>query len=368
MTRRNFFVCHNVESPFSHNKVNRKAITHIRKLALCLTALVATVLTSSCDSFIYEDEGDCDPYYKVRFVYDMNLKFADAFPQEVNSVTLYVADATTGAVVWSKHESGQALRSADYVMDVDVPPGNYTLLVWAGDGHRTHFAIPEAQTHKALTCTMLRDHANDGSAYIDHPLDRLYHGKLEAQEFPASQGVHTYTVPLVKNTNTVTVLLQHVSGEPVDPELFDFTISDVNGLMDWDNSLMPDEEITYRAHTVSSGTASFDPDPDGSRAPVVEFSAALAEHTVARLMDDHSNSCRLTITNRQTGQTVLSIPLIKYVLLVRDMYNRPMDSQEYLDRQDQYSLTFFLDSGNRWVQSHIYINSWKIVLRNYPEL
>lgn len=368
MTRRNFFVCHIANSPTTcFNKVLTKTLHNIRNLALCLTALTATVLTSSCDSFIYEDEGDCDPYYKVRFVYDMNLKFADAFPQEVNSVTLYVADAATGAIVWSKHESGEALRSANYVMDVDVAPGNYTLIAWAGDGHRTHFAIPEVQSHKGLTCALQREHDAAG-AYVDHTLDRLYHGKLEAQDFPSTQGVHTYTVPLVKDTNTVTVLLQHISGEPVDPEMFDFSITDANGMMDWDNSLMPDELITYRAHDVFSGTAAFDPNPTENRAPTVEFSAALAEHTVARLMADHSNDCRLNINNRQTGENVLSIPLIKYVLLVRDRYDRPMDNQEYLDRQDRYSLTFFLDEGNRWVNTHVYINSWKIVLQHHPEL
>ena len=56
---------------------------------------------------IYDDEGDCDPHYKVKFRYDMNMKFADAFSNEVNAVTLYVVDESTGRIVWQKRESGE---------------------------------------------------------------------------------------------------------------------------------------------------------------------------------------------------------------------------------------------------------------------
>ena len=44
-------------------------------------------------------------------------------------------------------------------------------------------------------------------------------------------------------------------------------------------------------------------------------------------------------------------------------YNRRMDDQEYLDRQDEYNMVFFLDEGDRWMDAYIYINSWKVVLQ-----
>ena len=331
----------------------------------------AAVALSSCNGFIYEDQGDCDPYYKVRFVYDMNMKYTDAFPQEVNSVTLYLVDPATGNVVWQKHESGEALHSADYLMDVDVEPGDYTLLAWAGDGHRTHFSIPEAQQHRLLQCTLLRERADDNSAIVTHDIDRLYHGKLENQDFPQEQGVHVYTVPLIKNTNDVQVVLQHISGAPVDHNKFVFTISDENGLMDWDNSLMPDEKITYHAWSVRSGTASIGDEGSGEDAPsraLGEFSAAVAEHTVARLMEDHRNTCRLTVYNKEKGEPVFSIPMIQYCLLVKSEHHRDMTDQEYLDRQDSYSMVFFLDEGDRWIDTHIFINSWKIVINSSKPL
>ena len=39
-----------------------------------------------------------------------------------------------------------------------------------------------------------------------------------------------------------------------------------------------------------------------------------------------------------------------------------MSDQEYLDRQDEYNLTFFLDKEDRWVSSSIIINSWRVIL------
>jgi len=75
------------------------------------------------------------------------------------------------------------------------------------------------------------------------------------------------------------------------------------------------------------------------------------------------NNPVLTITNGE-GEKVLSIPLIDYALLVKGFYNRDMDNQEYLDRQDEFNMTFFLDEDDRWVDSYIIINSWKVVLNN----
>ena len=49
---------------------------------------------------------------------------------------------------------------------------------------------------------------------------------------------------------------------------------------------------------------------------------------------------------------------------MKGFYNRNMDDQEYLDRQDVYDMVFFLDEGDRWIDPYIYINSWKVVLQN----
>ncbi len=41
-----------------------------------------------------------------------------------------------------------------------------------------------------------------------------------------------------------------------------------------------------------------------------------------------------------------------------------MSEQEFLDRADEYNMTFFLDEDNKWVSTVIQILSWKVVRSN----
>lgn len=344
------------------HKISDRITGWLLRAALCLALLPQL---AACDnSFIFDYEGDCEPHYKVKFRYDWNLKFADAFHNEVKEVTLYVVDGD-GRVVWCRHESGELLQQEGYVMDVDISPGTYTLMAWCGEGHRTDFHVPEAMQARELTCSLLRDRDTEGVAFVKKPLRRLFHGKLDQVTFPDEEGVHTVTLPLKKNTNDVHVVLQHLSGYRVEASKFRFEITDANGLMDWDNSLLDDEMITYGAYDVTEGSAGIiipDSSSTASTRAEGQFSAAVASLSVGRLMED--NDVRLTVYNNETGKTVFSIPLVDYALLVKGNYGRPMDSQEYLDRQDEYNMTFFLDEGDRWINTYIYINSWKVLLQS----
>lgn len=333
-------------------------------ISRCATAVISTVVCvaalSSCDSWIYEDEGDCEPHHKVKFRYDYNLKFADAFPNEVNAVTLYVVDPESGRVVWRKTESSDTLRSENYLMDLDgVAPGNYKLMAWAGDGHREspHFTLSdEGDHHQSFICTMIRDENSE----VSDNLHRLY--KDLPQELDSirilsdRQGTHIHTVRLMKNTNSISVVLQQLSGEPVDPDAFEYTITEANGKMNYDNSIMPDDTLTYRPHRVRPGIAAgFVPE----NFALAQFSAAIADFSVGRLMADQK--CILTITRSSDGEIVAKVPLIDYFLMVKGDYEN-MPDQEYLDRRDQYSVVFFLDHRMQWISTEIYINSWRVVL------
>ncbi len=332
---------------------------------IALALLVASTLSSCDDTFIYDDEGDCSVH--VRFKYDYNMKYADAFAHEVSSVTLYLID-DSGNIVWQKTEEGSALAQEGYMMDVDVEPGTYSMLAWAGSKDYGSFAINSGTQATALQCTLNRQYSAEGAAYVDTDLDRLFHSldTISAQPFTYKDRT-VYTVPLVKDTNIFRIVLQQVTGGDVDVSKFLFQIDDNNGYMDWDNSIIPDENITYYAwHTdqgeaevYTDGTLESGPSSAKTRAT---FAAAIAELTTARLVK--GNNPRLTVTNKETDKVVFSIPLIDYALLVKGFYNQSMDDQEFLDRQDEWDMVFFLDEGDRWVDTYIYINSWKIVLQN----
>ena len=111
-----------------------------------IAAVMAFGLFTSCDSIIYDYEGDCDVTILAKFRYDLNMKWADAFPSEVTSVHLYAFDKDN-RLVWHRSESGEALQSDDYAMKLDLPAGDYHLLAWCGldsPGSDTrHFTVPE---------------------------------------------------------------------------------------------------------------------------------------------------------------------------------------------------------------------------------
>lgn len=352
--------------------------TILNKTALRMLAIVALALgLYSCDSFIYDDEGDCAPYYKVRFVWDTNLRFVDAFPVEGEEVTLYVIDSETGRIVWQRHDSGEHVKAEGYLMDVDIEPGTYDLVAWCGRGHTGSFAVAEGDRREDLRCRLADRIPGAGGtgSEVRNPLGRLFHGKSERVVFEDEQGVHIKTVRLIKDTNDLHIVLQHLSGQDIDHRDYTFTVTGDNGHMDWDNSLLADEPVTYYAHDTYSGSAGiYMPDDAGtiiapSRGPVIQVSAAVAHLSLGRLVkdNDETNDLRVNI-HHKSGKLVASVPLVDYALLVRGKYRRPdgtpLTDQEYLDYQDDYSMVFFLDENGRWEKTQLYINSWRVILQN----
>ncbi len=323
-----------------------------------------TLTLCACDCFIYDGEGNCDepspyepnPIYKVQFVYDYNMNWADAFAEQVNCVTLYVVDQN-GDVVWQKTEEGTALAQAGYMMDVDVDPGTYSLLVWCGERERGSFSVATSTMATDLKCTLSREYTPEGTAYSDSDLDRWFHGYLEAQTFPDDDGTYVYTVSLVKDTNIFHIVLRHESGDPVDVDNFLFTITADNGLMDWDNSLIADELIHYEPwDTYTEGAT----EPYTTRATTT--GDAVAELTTARMV--MGNDPLLTVRTKADDETLFSIPLVEYLLLIKGNYSQQMGDQEFLDREDEWEIVLLLDEDNYWLPAVIYINSWRVVLQN----
>lgn len=338
---------------------------------LCRVAaffIAAVSLTSCADSFIYDDEGDCDPHYRVRFRYDWNLKYADAFASEVDYVCLNVIDSD-GRIVYTHRESGEALSDEAYEVNLDgkVAPGKYRLHAWCGSGAEeggSSFAVHPAQSLSELRCTLLPDASRadiqgaEGSQ-VCRSLGNLYHGLTDEIDFIDDEGTHSVTVPLKKNTNSVKVVLQHLSETEIDGNDFDFTIRSANARMDYDNSIIDADPVTYHAWDIRNGSATTEPKGSSS---TVTHSATVAEFTIGRLMADED--VRLEARRKSDGHLVFSVNMVDMALLVKSANLASMDNQEFLDRQDDYNFIFFLDSNLRWTQVQINILSWTVVWNN----
>lgn len=322
--------------------------------------VLAGLMTASCSIMDYE--GDCSVNYRARFRYDMHLHYSDAFASEVKSVTLYAFDQS-GKFVQQFTDSGEALAQQGYSLPFELPAGTYHFVAWCRpEGGHQSYDVPDMKpgvsTLDELTCSIRRQYDEEGQAHVGE-LDPLFHSLVTNYTLTDEPGTHYVDVPLMKNTKTVRVVLQHLSGEPVDVNQFTFSITDENGRMAFDNSLLDDELLCYDPYYTASGTAGMEDGTESRETTAV--SAALAELSVGRLVKDKDTRTTLTVRNPK-GETVLSIPLIDYALLVKGYYNRDMSDQEYLDRQDEYNLTFFLDGNEHWLSSSIIINSWRVVL------
>lgn len=338
-------------------------INFVRNILLSAFSLMLLLATSSCEKWVYDNDS-CSSDYRVNFVFERNMRFVDAFSTAVSAVTLYVYD-NDGALVDRISVDGDPLKADNFYIPLSLPDGHYTLLAWCEKGDLDSFTYTAADQRTAgalqnMTCSIdfSRNQRNENE--INHDINALFHGMATVDIDSDAAGVHTTTIFLTQNTNNVRILLQQVDGIELNPDDFDIRIIDNNGLMNYDNTLLGEDKITYRPWH----TESFIVDEEGSDNVNVP-SALLAEFTIGRMTTGHN--ARLVVTKTSTNETIISLPLYTYALMVKGYYNVAMEDQEYLDRQDQYNFTFFLDRDMNWLNASILINSWKIVL-NKQEL
>ena len=337
-----------------------KRFARIPGMKIWSMILLMGSMFASCD-VLTEEMEDCSVY--VRFKYDMNMEFTDAFSKAVNSVTLYAFDKD-GILAFQKTEEGELLKQDGYRMQLDNVSRNdklaeYDFITWAGEPDNESFSIPVLTPGKSTKEELICQLNRAGGGIVDDDLEDLFHGQAESQVFGRAASNSEVLIPLTKNTNSIRIVLQEVSGEPINVKDFNFSVTDKNGKMYYDNTLMEDELLTYKAWHTGNGHVGLD---EGQVVEgVTEINVAIAELTTSRLMADMDPV--LTITKVETGEQVLTIPLVQAALLYkREKYN-DMPNQEYLDREDEYNFTFFLQEG-KWLSSSIIINSWRVVFQN----
>ena len=332
------------------------------KWGLMLATLLLALSTSSCkEGFIYEGEGDCGTYYNIEFKYDYNMKFADAFANEVKSVSLYVFGENDTLLECVTITDAEQLQSANFSIHLELESGKYELVAWAGlMGEESFDLLADGEVGKTKREELQVAIKSTNDKRVESDLKPLYHGAMTL-DYTSEPGTYTETMSLTKDTNVVRIVLQQMS-DSVVAEKFSYEITADNGLLAWNNDVISSGTLTYAPWSVTTGTADVGPDYGTNATRADQVSVAVAEFTVNRMIDGKSPI--LTIYNLEEGEPVLSIPVADYALLVKGNYNRQMSNQEYLDRQDEYNMTFFLDEDGDWLSASIIVNSWRVVLSN----
>lgn len=293
-----------------------------------VAALALAGLTSACD-YIHDDSlQPCE--YRLRFVYDYNMKFADAFPHEVDHAALFICDDQGNFLARHDYE-GEALKSNQIRLDLE--PGTYYTVTWAGLNEQFYQVPDPAIGTTQLTDLKLRTlRETDGTQ--PNELEPLWHS-LDTLVVTGTANEEK-TISLAKNTNKLRFVLQDTDGNCMDVRDFTFQITADNGYMDYDNSLLDDPTITYLPYLTENVNIA---EGDTIMGKPAKQTVAVAEMNTMRLMD--GKNYRLIVRHNEWKEDVLNINLCNYLLLTQ-MEGHNMSAQEYLDRQDEYSIIFFL--------------------------
>lgn len=323
-------------------------------------AFLSSIMLSSC-GLINDYESDCPVQLRVRLVYDYNMKFADAFKAEVKSVNVWAFDSATGQRVWQASASGDELQMENgFVIETPLGAGSYDFVAWCGLSDNPSFDLStyEPQSRTDLDVTLLTVERG-GLEVSDSELSGLYHGEVLEYTFTPvfnQPTIEDVTISLTKDTNEIKVLLQNMDGAELNSADFSMSITDANSLLAWNNSVLPGPTVTYEPWITSYGVIG---DAGSTTRDISTVSALLSEFSMSRLIA--GQECWLTVTRNTDDKTIIHIPLIDYLLLIKGHYGN-MTDQQYLDRQDDYSLAFILDDSSNWnIAAGIYINSWAVV-------
>lgn len=335
-------------------------IKNLKSKFFISAALFVGLLSSGC-SLIYEDLEPCPALLRLRFVYDCNIKWADAFAHEVTSVNVWAFDHT-GRPVWSGSAAGPELASGDFFLDTPLTEGVYDFVAWCGLKDNDCFDLATyAPASKEDLKVKLRTVGQDGQAVSQNRLPGLYHAEVANVRYSADSGrptVATVRLRLKKNTNNIRLMLQHLDGSEIDSRDFSVTITDANAEYAWDNSLLMSPAVTYLPWNTEYGVATA-PGAASGRSGISTVASLLFDLSTGRLVA--GSDAVLNVRRNTDGCDIIRIPLTDYLLLVKGHYG-DLSDQDYLDFQDEYSMVFFIDKDSNWyLASGIYINNWAVV-------
>ena len=373
------------------NNVKRDTFMKKIKMLPLIGALVMAMssLVSCEDSFIFDDRSECYSGVNLRFIYDYHMEpGANSFPVNVDCVTVFVFD-TEGNYIKHISEKSDALRSEGYRMNIPLEEGDYELIAWGGltCEKATFDLTPDWLTRAGDTrndmfvSLPLTDGISKKKLHdIEERSGGLFYGSIPLtigeDDWAVPGQMRTVTMPVIKDTNNIQVILQELSvPDQVDYNDFDFKIIDDNFILNADNQpvsvVTEDNQPLYEPYAAENrhmgytqaGVNNGDP---SSTDRTKEVQVACAEFSTSRLLFEHLESARLVVTSKElkddngNDKVVIDIPLIKYLAATRGFgLNWIKDDQEFLDRQSNWTLIFFLQR-NEWAKARVVVNDWTV--------
>ncbi|ADY37788.1 protein of unknown function DUF1812 [Phocaeicola salanitronis DSM 18170] len=330
-----------------------------RKLGM-YWALLCTFATLAMTSCIKEDRDDCvteQAGVTLRFRYTYNVTEGDAFGREADRVLVWIFDEG-GRLLSQLNEEGEYIDNGFEMEIPDLGVGKYTFVAWAQETDSNdalaNFTFPELQAGTS-TLTDLHARLNREDDVCRTELNGLLCGTVEGE---VTGGEDVFTVDMMKCTNKLRIILMpYRAGQQLQAEDYRFVIDGHNGWLDYKGDTYEEDPLTYEPYLQELSTAS-----DAEAAEGEVNHAVVAELNTSRMM--YEQKPRLRILNNDTGETLLDLNLTWFLSLQAIGEHRSeWSDQEYLDRQDEFAMTFFVD-GDTFLMSRIIVNDWVLSLEN----
>lgn len=296
--------------------------------------LIGSLIMTSCDSF-NEDLPECRLF--VKFKYDYNMEFADAFHSQVDKVELYVFDKD-GKFLFKQTEEGSTLGTGSYLMEVKLPVGQYQFMAWAG-AHDS-YDITSLQAGVSSIADLKLQLKREETLIIDKELEPLWYGEINNVDFTGTTD-QTEIINLIKDTNKVRFVFQGSNEDSwgIDVNAYTYEIIESNGYLAHDNSLLGDDNLSFRPYHIEQKN----------------LAAGIVELNTMRFLANRN--ARFVVTEKATGKKVFNINLTDFLVMTK-IEGHNMSAQEYLDRESEYKIVFFFADNDPWLVLQININGW----------
>ena len=314
---------------------------------LCLAGL------ASCD-YIHDELPLCR--HTLRFVYRHNIKHADAFAYEMENqeaaknVRLYIYSAE-GKFLSSRLIEGEELKKNEVDLS-ELDPGDYRLLAWAGlnaqDYTWTEPAPGSSIDDFRMSVQMVENR-------VDRELSGLFQGELE-YTIPVG-GTTDTEFPLVKNTNKIRFILIGANrGTKLTSDAFDFAVTTTNGDLDAHNEPVSPTRITWLPYLQQVEEVK------ASGNETTKYEAVCTELNMLRLIDNNTGTLRIRYASEKTP--FINVSLTELLKLTQ-IASHKLPGQEYLDRQDEYVITAYVDIvGGRAHCLEVIVDDWIVRLED----
>lgn len=324
---------------------------HQHRALTLLLAVVGFLTLTSC-TWVKDENDDCPYGFWLQLCYAYNMLDVDAAPKYVTDAYVYIYDMD-GNFVKRIYVTQDVLQAHNYRVEVDgLTEGDYQFVVWSGAGNSQYAVSGDTKTIGDFRLAL----ASGNSAT---ELPALYHGYLSKVHYDDSYAVHE--VELMKNTNHLACLVVSVDNSvETDPSDYSMEVIASNGTMDAFNKLVSDEVIAYKPFVKEPVTIN---DSDYGTLSGIKFNI-----TTLRLMTDSDS--RIILHRKSTGQVVFDISFPEYIGMIGALYTnmgRPVTAQEYLDRQDFYTIVFFLSADMEQLLQ-LQVNSWRLRANHHLKL